>query len=617
MFSVKSYELRVNFAGIENQIAMAENIKEEKSLNFLEEIIEEDLKNGKYKEIVTRFPPEPNGYLHIGHATSICLNFGLTKRYEGYTNLRFDDTNPITEETEYVESIKDDVRWLGFEWKHERYASDYFPQLYEYAIKLINKGLAYVDDSTSEEIANMKGTPTEPGRDSPYRNRGAEENLDLFEKMKKGEFPDGSRTLRAKIDMSHPNMLMRDPVLYRIKHAHHHRTGDEWCIYPMYDMAHGQSDSIEHVTHSICTLEFVPHRELYDWLIEKLEIFPSHQYEFARRNISYTVMSKRKFLQLVNEKHVEGWDDPRMPTIAGLRRRGYTPESIREFCDRVGIARREILADVGLLEFCIREHLNKIAQRRMVVFEPLRVVITNYGSSELGVMSSELDNVSGMIDSEGQMAETRNEQRPTDNEEMVQSENNPEDPEGGHRDIPFSSELYIEREDFMENPPKKWFRLAPGQMVRLKSAYIIKCDEVIKDASGNITELRCSYIPESRSGNDTSGIHVKGTLHWVSVKHAVTCEVRLYDRLFRVEDPSSEKGDFKDYVNPDSLRVIKAAYAEPSLMHAKFDERYQFLRKGYFCLDKDSSESGMVFNRTVTLKDSWKPSSFKGSGSHP
>lgn len=617
MFSVKSYELRVNFAGIENQIAMAENIKEEKSLNFLEEIIEEDLKNGKYKEIVTRFPPEPNGYLHIGHATSICLNFGLTKKYEGYTNLRFDDTNPITEETEYVESIKDDVRWLGFEWKHERYASDYFPQLYEYAIKLINKGLAYVDDSTSEEIANMKGTPTEPGRDSPYRNRSAEENLDLFEKMKKGEFPDGSRTLRAKVDMSHPNMLMRDPVLYRIKHAHHHRTGDEWCIYPMYDMAHGQSDSIEHVTHSICTLEFVPHRELYDWLIEKLEIFPSHQYEFARRNISYTVMSKRKFLQLVNDKHVEGWDDPRMPTIAGLRRRGYTPESIREFCDRVGIARREILADVGLLEFCIREHLNKIAQRRMVVFEPLRVVITNYGSSELGVMSSELDNVSGMIDSEGQMAETRNEQRPTDNEEMVQSENNPEDPEGGHRDIPFSSELYIEREDFMENPPKKWFRLAPGQMVRLKSAYIIKCDEVIKDASGNITELRCSYIPESRSGNDTSGIHVKGTLQWVSVKHAVTCEVRLYDRLFRVEDPSSEKGDFKDYVNPDSLRVIKAAYAEPSLMHAKFDERYQFLRKGYFCLDKDSSESGMVFNRTVTLKDSWKPSSFKGSGSHP
>jgi glutaminyl-tRNA synthetase len=576
----------------------------EKSNNFLEEIIEEDLKNGKYKEIVTRFPPEPNGYLHIGHATSICLNFGLTQRFGGYTNLRFDDTNPVTEDTEYVESIKDDVRWLGFQWKHERYASDYFLQLYEYAIKLIKKGLAYVDDSTSEEIADMKGTPTEPGRNSAYRDRSAEENLDLFAKMKKGEFPDGSRTLRAKIDMSHPNMLMRDPVLYRIKHAHHHRTGDEWCIYPMYDMAHGQSDSIEHVTHSICTLEFVPHRELYDWLIEKLEIFPSHQYEFARRNISYTVMSKRKFLQLVNDKHVEGWDDPRMPTIAGLRRRGYTPESIREFCDRVGIARREILADMGLLEFCIREHLNKVGQRRMVVFDPLKVVITNYSSSELSVMSSEL------AEGEGQVAVPSG-------EEMVRSENNPEDPEGGHRDIPFSSELYIEREDFMENPPKKWFRLAPGQMVRLKSAYIIKCDEVIKDASGNITELRCSYIPESRSGNDTSGIHVKGTLHWVSVKHAVTCEVRLYDRLFRVEDPSSEEGDFKDYVNPDSLRVIKAAYAEPSLMHAKFDERYQFLRKGYFCLDKDSSESGMVFNRTVTLKDSWKPASGKGSGSQP
>ena len=361
--------------------------KEEKSLNFLEEIIEEDLKNGNYKEIVTRFPPEPNGYLHIGHATSICLNFGLTKKYGGYTNLRFDDTNPTTEETEYVDSIKDDVRWLGFEWKNELYASDYFPQLYEFAKTLIKKGLAYVDDSTSEEIAAMKGTPTEPGSNSPYRNRSVEENLDLFERMKKGEFPDGSHTLRAKIDMASPNMLMRDPVLYRIKHAHHHRTGDEWCIYPMYDMAHGQSDSIEHVTHSICTLEFVPHRELYDWLIEHLEIFPSHQYEFARRNISYTVMSKRKFLQLVNEKYVEGWDDPRMPTIAGLRRRGYTPEAIREFCDRVGIAKRENVADVGLLEFCVREHLNKIALRRMVVFDPLKIVITNYSSSELRVMN--------------------------------------------------------------------------------------------------------------------------------------------------------------------------------------------------------------------------------------
>ncbi len=580
-------------------------MSEEKSSNFLEEIVEEDLKTGKYKQIVTRFPPEPNGYLHIGHATSICLNFGLTKKYGGYTNLRFDDTNPVTEETEYVESIKDDVRWLGFEWKNELYASDYFPQLYEFAVKLIRKGLAYVDDSTSEEIAAMKGTPTEPGSDSSYRNRSIEENLDLFERMKKGEFPDGSRTLRAKIDMASPNMLMRDPVLYRIKHAHHHRTGDEWCIYPMYDMAHGQSDSIEKVTHSICTLEFVPHRELYDWLIEKLEIFPSHQYEFARRNISYTVMSKRKFLQLVNEKYVDGWDDPRMPTISGLRRRGYTPESIRDFCDRVGIAKREILADVGLLEFCAREHLNKIAQRRMVVFDPLKVVITNFQmNNESPVMSD-----AGMIDIKGSMAESRNEQQVVSNEEMVQSENNPEDANAGHRDVPFSGELYIEREDFMEVPAKKWFRLAPGQMVRLKSAYIIKCDEVIKDDKGNIIELRCSYIPESRSGNDTSGIHVKGTLHWVSVKHAITCEVRLYDRLFKVENPSSEEGDFKDYINPGSLQVITPAYAEPSLAKVKFDERYQFLRKGYFCLDKDSSEENLIFNRTVTLKDSWKPSS--------
>ncbi|HZJ61467.1 MAG TPA: glutamine--tRNA ligase/YqeY domain fusion protein [Chitinophagaceae bacterium] len=577
---------------------------EEKSLNFLEEIVEEDLKGGKYKHIVTRFPPEPNGYLHIGHATSICLNFGLTKRYGGYTNLRFDDTNPVTEETEYVESIKDDVRWLGFEWKNELYASDYFPQLYGFAVKLIEKGLAYVDDSTSEEIAAMKGTPTEPGSDSPYRNRSIEENLDLFESMRKGEFPDGSRTLRAKIDMTSPNMLMRDPVLYRIKHALHHRTGDEWCIYPMYDMAHGQSDSIEQVTHSICTLEFVPHRELYDWLIEKLEIFPSRQYEFARRNISYTVMSKRKFLELVNEHYVDGWDDPRMPTISGLRRRGYTPESIRDFCDRVGIAKREILADVGLLEFCIREHLNKIAQRRMVVFDPLKVVITNYANGE-GLVSR--GTAVGMIDSKSSMAETRGEQLVARSEEVVQSENNPEDTGAGTRDIPFSGELYIEREDFMEVPAKKWFRLAPGQMVRLKSAYIIRCDEVIKDDKGNIIELRCSYIPESKSGNDTSGIHVKGTLHWVSVKHAVNCELRLYDRLFKVENPSNEEGDFKDYINPGSLQVIKSAYAEPSLAKAKFDERYQFLRKGYFCLDKDSSEEKLIFNRTVTLKDSWKP----------
>ena len=554
-----------------------EEKKEEKNLNFLEEIIEQDLKNGAYKEIVTRFPPEPNGYLHMGHATSICLNFGLTKKYGGYTNLRFDDTNPVTEETEYVESIKDDVRWLGFEWKNEHYASDYFDTLYDYAIKLIKKGLAYVDDSTSEEIAAMKGTPTEPGKNSPYRDRSIEESLDLFERMKKGEFPDGSRTLRAKIDMTHTNMLMRDPVLYRIKHAHHHRTGDEWCIYPMYDFAHGQSDSIEQVTHSICTLEFVPHRELYDWLIEKLEIFPSHQYEFARRNLTYTVMSKRKLLQLVTEKHVDGWDDPRMPTISGMRRRGYTPEAIREFCDRIGIAKRDNIVDVGLLEFFVREDLNKKALRRMVVFDPVKVIITNY----------------------------------TTEEELLKSENNPEDPDGGERDIPFSNELYIEREDFMENPPKKYFRLAPGQMVRLKSAYIIKCDEVIKDGNGKVTELRCTYIPESKSGSDTSGIHVKGTLHWVSMKHAVTVEVREYDRLFKVEDPSSEEGDFKDYINPDSLKVVKTAFAEPSLKNAKFEDRYQFIRKGYFTLDKDSSTSGMVFNKTVGLKDSWKSQSAK------
>src|SRR5687767_14537618 len=503
---------------------------EEKSLNFIEEIIEEDIKSGKYKEIITRFPPEPNGYLHIGHAKSICLNFGLGIKYGGKTNLRFDDTNPVTEEIEYVDSIKDDIKWLGFEWANELYASDYFPKLYEFAVKLIKKGLAYVDDSTSEEIAEQKGTPTQAGRRNKYADRSIEENLDLFEKMKKGEFPDGSRTLRAKIDMAHTNMLMRDPVMYRIKHAHHHRTGNDWCIYPLYDFAHGQSDSIEKITHSICTLEFVPHRELYDWFIEKLEIFPSRQYEFARLNLNYTIMSKRKLLQLVNEKYVESWDDPRMPTISGFRRRGYTPESIREFCERVGVAKRENLIDMGLLEFCSREHLNKIALRRMVVFDPLKVVITNYTNE-------------------------------TNSHELLETENNPEDPGAGKREIPFSGEIYIEQEDFMENPPKKYFRLAPGQMVRLKSAYIIKCDEVIKDEDGNISELHCSYIPESRSGVDSSGIHVKGTLHWVSIADAITAEVRLYDRLFRVENPAAEERDFKEYINTDSLQVIKHAYA--------------------------------------------------------
>ena len=551
--------------------------KEEKSLNFLEEIIEEDLKNGSYKSIVTRFPPEPNGYLHIGHASSICLNFGLTQKYPGYTNLRFDDTNPVTEETEYVESIKDDVRWLGFEWKYERYASDYFDTLYDYALKLIDKGLAYVDDSTSEEMAAMKGTPTEPGKDSPYRNRSVEENRDLFVRMKNGEFQDGARTLRAKIDMAHINMLMRDPILYRIKHAHHHRTGDKWCIYPMYDFAHGQSDSIEEVTHSICTMEFVPHRELYDWLIEKLEIYPSHQYEFARRNINYTVTSKRKLLQLVNENYVSGWDDPRMPTISGLRRRGYTPESIREFCDRIGVAKRENMVDVGLLEFCVREHLNRIALRRMVVFDPVKVVITNYNDAG----------------------------------EVLQSENNPEDANAGLREITFSREIYIERDDFMENPPKKYFRLAPGQMVRLKSAYIIRCEEVVKNADGSIEEIHCTYVPESKSGSDTSGINVKGTLHWVSAAAALEVEVREYDRLFRVEDPTDEEGDFKDYINPASLKVVKG-YAEPALVVAKPEDRFQFLRKGYYCLDKDATSEKLIFNRTVTLKDAWAKEVKKG-----
>jgi len=499
------------------------------------------------------------------------FKFRIGKKYGGKTNLRFDDTNPSTEETEYVESIKEDVKWLGFEWANELYASDYFEKIYAFAKLLIEKGLAYVDDSTSEEIAEQKGTPTTPGRRNQFAERTIAENLQLFEEMRAGKYEDGSKVLRAKIDMAAANMLMRDPIIYRIKHAHHHRTGDKWCVYPMYDFAHGQSDSIENITHSICTLEFIPHRELYDWFIEKLEIFPSHQYEFARLNMTYTVMSKRKLLQLVNEKYVSGWDDPRMPTISGMRRRGYTPESIREFCDKIGIARRENLIDVGLLEFCVREHLNKIALRRMVVFDPLKVTLTNYTLAE----------------------------------EMLSAENNPEDETTGIREIPFSQELYIEREDFMENPPKKFFRLCPGGMVRLKGAYIIKCDEVIKDAEGNIVELKCSYIPESKSGNDTSGIHVKSVMHWVSAKHAVPVELRLYDRLLTVENADAEEGNFKDYINPDSLQTIATAYAEPALLTAKFDERYQFLRKGYFCLDKSTSEEKMVFNRTVTLKDTW------------
>lgn len=550
---------------------IARSMSEEKSLNFIEEIVEADLNSGKYGSIVTRFPPEPNGYLHIGHAKSICLNFGLAQKYGGKTNLRFDDTNPVTEDTEYVESIKGDVQWLGFEWAEERYASDYFEQLYGFAIQLIQKGLAYVDDSSSDEIAAQKGTPTQVGTNSPFRDRSIQENMDLFEAMRAGKYKDGEKVLRAKIDMGHVNMHMRDPIIYRIKHAHHHRTGDKWCIYPMYDFAHGQSDAIENITHSVCTLEFIPHRALYEWFIEQLGIFPSKQYEFARLNMTYTVMSKRKLLQLVNEGYVTGWDDPRMSTISGMRRRGYTAPAIRDFCDRIGIARRDNLIDVGLLEFCVREHLNKIAVRRMVVFDPLKVVITNHNGET----------------------------------ELLNSENNPEDASAGSRAIPFSNEIFIEKDDFMEVPSKKYFRLAPGQMVRLKSAYIIRCDEVVKDADGNITELHCTYIPESKSGADTSGINVKGTLHWVSAKHAARAEVRLYDRLFKVEDVGNAEGDFKDHINTDSLQVIGSAYAEPALATDSPDNRYQFLRKGYFCLDKDSTPEKLVFNRTVTLKDAW------------
>lgn len=545
----------------------------EKGPNFLEEIVAEDVKNGKHGgRVLTRFPPEPNGYLHIGHSKSICLNFGLAQQFGGKTNLRFDDTNPEKEETEYVESIKADIQWLGFQWAQELYASDYFPQLYDFAVRLIKMGLAYVDDSSAEEIASMKGTPTEPGKDSPYRSRTTDENLDLFDRMKKGEFKDGEKVLRARIDMASPNMHFRDPILYRIKHTAHHRTGNEWCIYPMYDFAHGQSDAIEQITHSICTLEFEVHKPLYEWFIEKLELFPSRQYEFARLNLTYTVMSKRKLLQLVTEKHVSGWDDPRMPTISGLRRRGYTPESVRNFAERVGVARRENIIDVGLLEFCVREDLNRIATRAMVVLDPLKLIIENY---------------------------------PDGQEEQLTTENNPETEEKTTRNIPFGRELWIESEDFMEVPEKKYFRLAPGKMVRLKSAYIVECTGFEKDASGKITEVRARYIPESRSGQDTSGLQVKGVIHWVHAPSAVPCEVRMYDRLFRVEDPSSEEGDFKDYINPESLTMVKGAMAEPALQNAKPGEHFQFMRKGYFVPDPESKPGAPVFNRTVTLKDSW------------
>ncbi|ATL47030.1 glutamine--tRNA ligase [Chitinophaga caeni] len=554
-------------------------MSEERSLNFIEQIVEDDIANGvNGGRILTRFPPEPNGYLHIGHAKSICLNFGLAKKYNGKTNLRFDDTNPITEDTEYVDSIMNDIRWLGFEWADVFYASDYFDQLYAFAEKLIGKGLAYVDDSSAEQIAQLKGTPTTPGTDSPYRNRSVEENLQLFRDMKAGKYKDGEKVLRAKVDMAAPNMHMRDPIMYRIKHAHHHRTGDKWCIYPMYDFAHGQSDSIEEITHSICTLEFIPHRPLYDWFIKSLEIFPSHQYEFARLNLSYTVMSKRKLLQLVNEGYVSGWDDPRMPTISGFRRKGYTPSSIRNFCDRIGVAKRDNLIDLSTLEFFIREELNKTANRVMVVLDPIKLVITNYGKDKV---------------------------------EILKGENNPEDPGSGSREIPFSNTIYIEREDFMEEPPKKFFRLGPDLMVRLKHAYIVKCTGFDKDESGNITTVYAEYIENSKSGEDTSGIHVKGTIHWVSAAHAKTAKVNLYDRLFKVENPAMEEGDFKDFINPDSLHVVENAYIEPNLASAKVGDRFQFLRKGYFSVDPDSKEGALIFNRTVTLKDTWAKESKK------
>lgn len=548
-------------------------MSEERSLNFIEEIIEKDLTDGTHNgRVHTRFPPEPNGYLHIGHAKSICLNFGLAKKYNGKCNLRFDDTNPVTEDTEYVDSIMNDVRWLGFEWDELHYTSDYFSQLHDFAVDLIHKGLAYVDDSTSEEIAAMKGNIDRPGTNSPYRDRSVAENLELFAAMRAGNYADGEKVLRAKIDMGHPNLLLRDPIIYRIKHAHHHRTGDTWCIYPMYDFAHGQSDSIEEITHSICTLEFIHHRPLYDWCIDKLGIFPSHQYEFARLNLNYTVMSKRKLLQLVNEKHVSGWDDPRMPTISGMRRRGYTPESIRKFAETIGVAKRENLIDIGLLEFCVREHLNKVALRRMAVLDPIKLIITNYP--------------------EGQT-------------EILNAENNPEDENGGHREISFSNTLWIEREDFMENPPPKYFRLGKGLKVRLKHAYIVECEDYKTDANGNVTEVYCKYFPESKSGSDTSGIKVKGTMHWLDVATAKEAEIRLYDRLFKVENPAAEEGDFKDYINTDSLSIISKAYIEPALAEATEADRFQFLRIGYFALDKDSTAAKVVFNKTVGLKDSW------------
>ena len=545
--------------------------------NFIEQIVEEDLAQGKNQGVVhTRFPPEPNGYLHIGHAKSICLNFGLAQEYGGKTNLRFDDTNPVAEDASYVDAIRADVRWLGFDWEdREYYASDYFDQLYDLAVQLIKDGRAYVDDTPVEEIRRMRGVPTQPGEESAYRNRSVDENLDLFARMRAGEFPEGTRVLRAKIDMASPNMHLRDPIMYRILRKPHHRTGDRWPIYPTYDWAHGQSDAIEGITHSICTLEFEVHRPLYDWFVEQIGSFDPEprQIEFARLNLNYTVTSKRKLLELVEAGHVNGWDDPRLPTISGLRRRGYTPASLRNFAERVGVAKRDNVIDLSLLEFCIREDLNKTAPRVMGVLDPVKLIITNY---------------------------------PANTSEHLAIENNPEDPEGGERPVPFSHELYIERDDFMEDPPKKFFRLGPGREVRLKGAYIIKCTDFVKDERGQITEIRATYDPDTKSGQDIGGKKVKGTIHWVSVEHAVPAEVRLYDRLFSEPDPTGHEGrDFKDFLNPDSLQVIETVYVEPSLKEAQPGDRFQFMRKGYYCIDPDTTEDRLVVNQTVTLRDSW------------
>ncbi|MGE4542193.1 MAG: glutamine--tRNA ligase/YqeY domain fusion protein [Bacteroidales bacterium] len=552
--------------------------KDKKSLNFIETIIEEDIQTRKNEARVhTRFPPEPNGYLHIGHAKSICLNFGLAEKYQGKCNLRFDDTNPTKEEMEYVDSIKEDVQWLGFEWNEEPFfASDYFDQLYEWAILLIKKGKAYVDDQPQELISQQRGTPTRPGIESPFRKRPVEQNLDLFEAMKRGEFPNGSKVLRAKIDMASPNMHMRDPVMYRILHADHHRTGNKWSIYPMYDYAHGQSDYLEGITHSLCTLEFEVHRPLYDWFLNQIieeGSYRPRQIEFARLNLSYTVMSKRKLLDLVKNGVVNGWDDPRMPTIAGLRRRGYTPASIRAFADRIGVAKRDNTIDVGLLEFSVREDLNKIAPRVMAVVDPVKLVITNY---------------------------------PENQTEAIELINNPEDPEAGSREIPFGRELYIERDDFMIDPPKKFFRLAPDKEVRLKGAYVIHCDSYETDENGEVTTIYCTYDPETKSGTGTKQPKVKGTLHWVEAKTAVDAEVRLYDRLFNDEDPAGHKDqDFMEFLNPDSLQIKTACKLEPMLADVTAGEKFQFQRIGYFCVDKDSMPGHLIFNRTVPLRDNW------------